>query len=69
MTNRQKILHELLQRSGLSKTNYCKKHGIKDTPRLSQWFSGNRNIKFSTLQQFAQNDGLEIELTYKIKEK
>jgi len=68
MTNHQKILHELLQRSGLSKTNYCKKHSIQPV-RLSQWLSGNRNIKFGTLQQFAQNDGLEIELMYKIKEK
>jgi len=61
------ILKALIKLSGLSKTKYSEKHEIEPS-QLSRWLSGDRGIRFCTLQLLAFEDGKEINIEYKIKE-
>jgi transcriptional regulator with XRE-family HTH domain len=62
MLDKQQIVKDLIDFSGLSQVDFAKKHKIPPQ-QLSDWKNGVRNIKLCTLELIAFDEKLTIKIT------
>lgn len=63
---RQQSLKALIEKSGLNQKQFAEKHSVT-RQSVYNWLSGKENIKLSTLETIAKNEGYHLSIEFKLE--